>query len=551
MGDLNLISVAFAVLFIGLGVDFGIHFTLRFREGIVAGKPQFEALAAATKDLGGALTLCASAAAIGFFSFLPTNYTGLSELGLISGVGMFVALAANFTLLPALLSLMPFKVPLRPSILPIVIPIWIIQRFGSKLAIAAVLAGLAAIAFLPQARFDFNPLHLKDPTSESVSTAIDLMADQAVSPETISVLVDNNEDIPKLIKILNDMPEVARVVWIDNFVPKHQKEKAAVIQNIAFTMFSVFDPANRSEPPGKNELERATGEFRKHLLATAGNRYADPILAVSAERLAKALLPYITPSSNIQMSVNDLQHGLLARLQGRLERLEQSFNAVPFSVASIPAALRGRYIANDGRLRLEIYPKENVTNNSAMERFVNAVQSQLPTATDTPVVLVKSGEIVMEAIVHATITAVICICALLAIIMRNFWDAVLVLLPLVLAALWTVAASVMLNLPFNYANVIVIPLLLGLGVASGIHIVMRSRLGFSETEILRTSTPRAVVFSAFTTIGSFGSLAISDHQGTASMGELLMVAIGFTLISTLIILPSLMGWLNSRGFRTT
>ena len=138
---------------------------------------------------------------------------------------MFVALAANFTLLPALLSLMPFKVPLRPSILPIVIPIWIIQRFGSKLAIAAVLAGLAAIAFLPQARFDFNPLHLKDPTSESVSTAIDLMADQAVSPETISVLVDNNEDIPKLIKILNDMPEVARVVWIDNFVPKHKKKK--------------------------------------------------------------------------------------------------------------------------------------------------------------------------------------------------------------------------------------------------------------------------------------------------------------------------------------
>ena len=157
----------------------------------------------------------------------------------------------------------------------------------------------------------------------------------------------------------------------------------------------------------------------------------------------------------------------------------------------------------------------------------------------------------MGAIIQATVTAIFFICALLAFVLRKFWDAVLVLLPLALAALWTVAASVILDLPFNYANVIAVPLLLGLGVASGIHLVMRSRLGLNEREMLKTSTPRAVVFSALTTIGSFGSLAISDHRGTASMGELLMVAIGFTLISTLVILPSLMGWLNSRGLRQT
>jgi len=551
VGYLNLISVAFAVLFIGLGVDFGIHFALRFREEIVAGKSQSEALTTATQDLGGALTLCAVAAAIGFFSFLPTNYSGLSELGLISGVGMFIALVANFTLLPALLSLLPFKSPLRPSIIPIVIPNWIIYRFGGKLAVVAVFAGVTAAAFLPQARFDFNPLHLKDPTTESVRTAIDLMADPAVSPETISVLIDRNENISKIIKNLTDIPEVDRVVWLDNFVPSHQDEKVSVIQNIAFTMFSVFDPASRKDPPGKEELKRATGQFRQHLLATASARYADPLIAVSAERLAKALIPYMSSSRDLKRSVNDLQDGLLARLHGRLERLKKSFNAAPFSEADIPSVLRGRYVARDGRLRLEIFPKDNVTDNSAMKRFVYAVSTQLPKATDTPVVLVRSGSVVMGAIIQATVTAMFFICALLVFVLRNFWDAVLVLLPLALAALWTVAASVILDWPFNYANVIVVPLLLGLGVASGTHLVMRSRLGLNEREMLKTSTPRAVVFSALTTIGSFGSLAISDHRGTASMGELLMVAIGFTLISTLVILPSLMGWLNSRGLRPT
>ena len=186
-----------------------------------------------------------------------------------------------------------------------------------------------------------------------------------------------------------------------------------------------------------------------------------------------------------------------------------------------------------------------------MQRFVSAVQKHIPSVTGVPVVLVESGRVVLEAIAQASLTALVFICILLIVILRNIWDALLVLLPLILAAVWTVAASVIFNLPFNYANVIVVPLLLGLGAASGIHLVMRSRLGLSETALLQTSTPRAVVFSALTTIGSFGSLAVSNHRGTASMGELLMVAIGFTLLSTLVILPALMGWLDRRGLRQT
>jgi hopanoid biosynthesis associated RND transporter like protein HpnN len=551
VGHLNLISVAFAVLFIGLGVDFGIHFGLRFREEIVAGRPQALALENATKDLGGALTLCATAAAIGFFSFIPTNYVGLAELGLISGVGMFVALIANFTLLPALLSLMPFKVKLRPSLIQIVMPDFVIKKFGSSLAMGALVLGFVCVFFVPLAQFDFNPLHLKDPTTESVQTAMDLMADPKISSETISILVKEKETAAKLAKELSTLPDVSRVVWLKNFIPDNQQEKATTIQNIAFTMLSVFDPSNQKEPPGKSDLVEATTQFRHKLIATANDQKADGALARSAGRLAVALAPFIQKESGNGTSITDLQNALLDRLDGRLARLKQSLDPTPFVASEIPIALRGRYVASDGRFRVEVYPKENINNNEAMKRFTIAVRKQTPGVTGSPVVLVESGRIVLEAIAQASLTALVSICILLIIVLRNLWDTVLVLLPLVLAAVWTVAASVIFNIPFNYANVIVVPLLLGLGVASGIHLVMRSRLGLTESELLRTTTPRAVVFSALTTIGSFGSLAVSSHRGTASMGELLMVAIGFTLLSTLVILPALMGWLEKRGFRQT
>jgi hopanoid biosynthesis associated RND transporter like protein HpnN len=549
IGHLNMISVAFAVLFIGLGIDFGIHFALRFREEIVGGRVQSEALEIATKDLGGALTLCAVAAAIGFFSFLPTDYVGLAELGLISGVGMFIALAANFTVLPALLKVMPFKVALRPPLMKVVMPDAVITRYGSVLAAVALLAGFASLFLLPQASFDFNPLHLKDPTTESVRTAKALMADPDISPATISLLVESEQEAAEKAAMLKALPEVSRVVWLRDFVPDKQKEKAETVQIIALTMLAVFDPAVRKDPPGREGLLNATVKFRDHLAAFVEKPKVDAELATSAARLREALTPFIAEETENGATATALQDAYLDRFAGRLKRLELSLEARPFTENDIPAALRGRYVTTDGRYRVEVYPKANVADNEAMKRFVAAVRAAEPRVTDRPVVLVQAGEVVLDAITQAAVTALFGICLLVVVVLRNFRDTILVLLPLTLAAVWTVAVSVLFHMPFNYANVIVVPLLLGLGVASSIHLVMRSRLGLSESELLQTSTPRAVVFSALTTIGSFGSLAVSNHRGTASMGELLMVAIGFTLLSTLVILPALMGWLDRHGYR--
>ena len=155
----------------------------------------------------------------------------------------------------------------------------------------------------------------------------------------------------------------------------------------------------------------------------------------------------------------------------------------------------------------------------------------------------------MAAFQQATLIAFAAVCIVLLVVLRSVRDTVLVIFPLILAAIYTGAASVLLDLPFNFANVIVLPLLFGLGVASGIHLVIRARRVADITALMRTSTPRAVLFSALTTIASFGSLALSGHRGMTSMGQLLTIAIVFTLLCALIVLPALLKWTEQRAER--
>ncbi|MBT6116506.1 MAG: MMPL family transporter, partial [Rhodospirillaceae bacterium] len=206
----------------------------------------------------------------------------------------------------------------------------------------------------------------------------------------------------------------------------------------------------------------------------------------------------------------------------------------------MPLSLLRRYVAENGLSRVEVEPAEDIMDPGALRRFVGAVRTVAPDATGSPVLLLEAGDAVTGAMRQATVTALVVIALLLVVLLRSLRDTLLVLAPLLLAGALTGAASVLFSLPFNYANVIVLPLLLGLGVASGIHLVFRARDEGMGRPLLSTSTPRAVVFSALTTMASFGSLVVSSHKGTASMGELLTVAIGFTLLSTLVVLPALL-----------
>ncbi len=242
-----------------------------------------------------------------------------------------------------------------------------------------------------------------------------------------------------------------------------------------------------------------------------------------------------------------MDKSLLAGMPGRLDALDKSLSAEPVTLESLPEALRRRQIAADGRARIEIFPKKDLRERAALVEFVKEIRTVAPDAVGAPVVILEAGRTVIGAFVQAASIAAVAIAVLLFLALGRFVDVLLVFAPLVLAALCTVAASVVFGLAFNFANVIVLPLLFGLGVAGGIHLVARARAEGRVEGMFETSTPRAVSFSALTTIGSFGSIALSGHPGTASMGVLLTIAISLTLASTLIFLPALMTLVLNRS----
>ncbi len=543
VGQLNLISVAFAVLFIGLSVDFGIHFGLRYREAFDGGEGHDAALRQAAEGVGGALTLCAVAAAIGFFSFLPTDYVGLAELGLIAGVGMFIALFSNLTVLPALMTLMPpsrrkgrgkgkkgGKAMFRWSA--------VVQGYGRPIVIGATVLGVAAATQLPRAGFDFDPMNLRDPSTESVSTLLEIMEDTRTGSYSITVLADNLEAASAMGE------EVARLDLVDgtrtlaDYLPGRQEEKLEIIGDMALFLGPAFT-ARPKAPPLAEDRRTALADLRIRLQELERASVDAPTRSAGA-RLLVALSSLALSSPPDDRVLEELETRLLASLPNRLRSLGEALNAEPVTMDDLPRSLKDREVAADGRARLKVFPRENLHDREALRRFVGAVLEILPEATGSTVVILEAGNTIVGAFRDAAVMAVVAILLLLAILLRSFRDVALVFAPLVLAALLTVAASVLLDLPFNFANVIVLPLLFGLGVANGIHLVLRERDEAGVSRVLETSTPRAMVFSAFTTMGSFGSIALSSHPGTASMGALLTIAITMTLVCTLVVLPALM-----------
>ncbi|TVR96973.1 MAG: hypothetical protein EA406_10720 [Rhodospirillales bacterium] len=540
VGSLNLISVAFAVLFIGLGVDFGIHYALRYRECREHLPDHAHGLRDAATSVGGALMLTACAAAIGFFAFLPTRYIGLAELGLIAGSGMFIALFATVFVLPALMTLIeprfrrrvPWDARRRAALSEGM------RRQAHWVVAGAVLVGLLSAALTPLARFDFDPLRLKDPDTESVATLLDIIADDPGVAYAITVLADDVPSAAALAERARALPEVESTRTLLSFVPSDQEEKLALIDDLALflepSLTADHDPA-----PTVTEIFNAFAELREALGAlTLGH---EPDLVRAAGRLDLALDAPMRASILNPDVLEELRIRLLGGLPAEIMALRESLRAEPVTLETLPAALRTLWLAPDGRARVEIYPSAVLYDDPAAIRdFVTAVRAIAPEASGSPVTIYEAGRTVLRSFVVAGLIAAVAISIMLLVLLRSLAYTAMVFAPLLLAGLLTMGATVVIGMPFNFANVIVLPLLFGLGVAGSLHFVLRDRRGGAASGAVGTSTPRAVTFSALTTISSFGSLVLSEHPGTASMGLLLTIAIAATLLSTLVVLPAIM-----------
>lgn len=528
VGSLNLISIAFAVLYIGLGIDSAIHFALRYQELARAGTEHAEALRTTASDVGGSLTLCAVTTGTGFFAFVPTDFSGISELGLISGTGMFISLFASLTVLPALLTLMPVGPGVPASAR---VRVWSLARRRRQVLAGAALLGAISLLALPRVGFDRNQLNMRDAESESVSTFRDILEQSETAPWSIVVLVADEAAAAALQERLAVLEPVDSTLSLADFVPGEQEAKLDLVEELGLILGLPLEAPDTAAPPTPAQQRESASALREALRAHQ-NAPAARALAGSLDRLRPALDASV---------LGALERNLLAGLNDQLERLAASLQAEPVARDTLPEPLTARWIAPDGRYRVEVYAREDIQDHANLERFVSAVREVAPKATDDPVTMLESGNTVVRAFQEAFTIALVIIVGLLLALLRRPRDVAMVLGPLLLASLLTVAAMVLLGLQFNYANVITLPLLLGIGVDNGIHMVHRARAAPPEGgSLLATSTTRAVITSALTTICGFGSLAWSSHPGTASMGQVLSIGLGLTLLCTLVLLPALL-----------
>jgi len=534
VGALNLISVAFAVLFVGLGVDFGIQFAVRYREERHRTDVAAQALPDAAAGLTNSLVLAAASIALAFYSFLPTAYRGLSELGLIAGTGMIVALVTTMTLLPALLAVFRPGGEKAEIGYAFLAPVdrflerrrnWVVgTTFG------LVVLGLPLLLHL---RFDSNPLDLRSPKTESVATLLELLRDPDTGQNAIEIL---SPDLPQALALgerLRALPEVSRVATVQSFVPDEQEQKLAALEDANFFLQDTLNPEAVKPAPDEAETRQAVEKTARDLTDIATDRSENGV--ADARRLA-ALLKVIAaaPAERVRKAEAALVEPLLVTL----DQTRNVLSAGEVTLDNLPETLRKHWLAADGRARVEVAPAGNTNDDTVLRRFVEAVQAVAPMATGAPVSFVESARTIVKAFLQAAALSVVAIACFLFLALRSWKDVALTLVPLLVAGIVTLEICVLVGLPMNFANIIALPLMLGVGVAFKVYYVMAWRAG--QTDFLQSSLTRAVFFSACTTATAFGSLWLSHHPGTSSMGELLGIALMTTLCAAVLFQPALL-----------
>jgi len=545
IGSLNLVSVAFSVLFIGLADDFGVHFCMRWQDLCLHGHSSEEAMRATAGDVGFSLLICAATCVIGFLAFAPTDFIGVAELGVISAGGIVVSLVASLTLLPALVTVL--NPPLPSGRAHIFESDWFARlvslpvRRARAVRFGALALGVVCLPFLLGVRFDYNPLNLRVPDSDSVTAFNDLLDTEGMSPWSAIVLAPDGAAADATARELGGLDVVAHTVTLSDYIPKDQPAKLAILEDAA--LFMAPPPASDAAGAPASDSDEIEALERFEKAASAVVLTTTPELAIlhgSVRRFLASLEPQDDASRSA--SLDRLERNVLGSLPEQIRRINTALGARAIDDRMLPKELLRRAVAPDGRVRVDAFPREDISRDeAALLRFADSTVARVPTATGIALTNVESARAVMGAFREALIGAALAITLLLLVLWRRISDTLVALAPLALASLVLTAIVVMLGMRFNFANVLVLPVLLGIGVDSGIHLVHRWRhADHAGDALLHTSTARGVIQSTLTTIASFGALALSIHPGLSSLGTLLTIGLILILIANLVLIPALL-----------
>ena len=535
VGSFNLISIAFFVLFIGLGVDFGIQFSVRYRAERHDHADLYEALRWTARKVGDPLSLAAAATAVGFFAFLPTSYRGLSELGLIAGCGMLIAFACSIIFVPAMLAWLkppgePAPVGFR-SLAPLDD---FLQRHRIPVIVATFLVVLAGTPLLWHLQFDFNPVDLQSPNSPSVVTYRELQNDPETSGNAAEVMTPSLEKANETGRRLAALPEVSRTLTLSSLIPTDQGEKIAALKATAQRLGRALNPPQTRPAPTDQENIAAIQGAADALSGAAGN--ASGAGAEAARHVADLLKQLASADAGIRAKA---EAAIVPPLIYDLELLRKSLAPETVTIRTLPADLVREWLLPDGRARVQASPKGDPNDTNVLRNFATAVLRAEPSAAGGAISLYEAAKTVTTAFVEAGVLAIVAIAVLLLIALRRLTDVLLTLVPLLLAGVVTLEICVLDGFSLNFANIIALPLLLGVGVAFKIYYTMAWRAG--KTHLLQSTLTRAVMFSAMTTAIAFGSMWASSYPGMSSMGKLMALSLLCTMTAAVFFQPVLMG----------
>ena len=535
VGSFNLISIAFFVLFVGLGVDFGIQFSVRYRSERHQHHNLQEALRWAARKAGDPLALAAAATAAGFLSFLPTSYRGLSELGLIAGCGMLIAFLCSITLIPAVLALLHPPGEAAAVGFESLAPLDdFLQRHRIVIIAGTLLLVLAGTPLLWHLRFDFNPIDLQPPNSPAVVTYRQLQSDPQTSGNDAEVLAPSLLQADATAKRLAALPEVSRVMTLSRFIPGDQDQKIVALKSALQRLGTALNPPQRQPAPSDQDniaaIQRAAGDL------TQAAAHATGASAESARHVSDLLKRLAAADASVRVKAEAV---LVPPLTYDLDWLRKSLAPTAVTTQTLPPNLMRDWVLPDGRARVQALPKGDPNDTKELQNFATAVLRAEPTATGAAISYYESGRTITKAFIEATILALVAIAILLFIALRRATDVLLTLVPLLLAGTVTLEICVLDGITLNFANIIALPLLLGVGVAFKVYYIMAWRAG--KTGLLQSALTRAVVFSAMTNAMAFGSMWASNYPGLSSMGKLMALALLCTMAAAVLFQPVLMG----------
>ena len=554
VGHLNILSVVFTTILIGLGIDFGIHILERFKEERQSGNDILPALQKTLQGTGQGNFSGAITTAMAFGAMVLTDFIGIVELGWIAGWGILFCMIAMILLLPALVTLEEkWRKPKYPKSAekPVTAKISgldkIFNHYKLIIVVCTVLVLVASLS-LRKNFFDYNLLNLQAKGTEAVIYEMRILENAGRSAWSAAFLADSLEEVREKEAKLKTLPTVENVESIAAMVPDHQEENSAYVKENLAPMLSEIFVEEEDDPFSLKSLNKTLKRIRFKLQGREGK---EDKVAQAAREVDKFFAQNETIEPRIAEAKLELfSEELFVDYRKLMEELKQNADPQFVEISGIPKSLRERYISEQGKYLITVFPSVDIWNLEKRQQYLKDLRSVDPNVTGSAVHMFNSTRLMTEGYINGGIYAMTAIVIYVFIVFRNLRTVLFILLPVFVGSIWTLGIMDVLGLKLNMANLVILPLILGIGVVNGIHITHRYREEKDKNAVvLGKSTGQAVVLSSLTTMIGFGSMMVADHYGVYSLGLVLSLGVLCCLIASITFLPALLKLSAAKGWR--